>query len=573
MNIDGIINIAQRIHDDENWNLGTGSTREYRIKFWERVMGCVYWGHPTYNATPDTKWHCKRATSTSLPSDDVALSLPTRDFWDCIESAGGPNYQIKAHYGGILDPAQPEYVPPKPEGGGVGPTHSTSLGASLFYLPRAFKENWEELKPNLEWIKTKLNADYIRAFWSIGALQNPNDVWIQAGSSYRWPDLVDICRRATEMVVNEFGLRVQWTITGGPEGFENDSLLAENCGRFLDTIEGLEAHIHLVECMNEYAVNNGGDKDAGRHILRNMARTLAPHLNGIPFSLSSPDSCMGTDPNNPEIAAETSKMYDGLPLQVNAGTPHWSRHSGHPEWHRPPNMGPSTPDHLYGNEGEGPGSSVVEERDENVISGHYQSAINANYAGWLLHTDCLIWSNRIPNHYKIPDGGGAIPRGQWRFLRDVPNIMAISQRLSEVRATGSGGGGGNGGGGGGGGTTTPGPDKLLSGAILGPGQSLISPNHKASLQNQLDGNLVSYADLGDGQGNHPVWASGTHQPPGYEPGNLKMQEDGNLVLSDKHGRPIWASHTDGNPGAMIQVQDDGFVVMYKNGQPLWRRPE
>ncbi|MBV8884893.1 MAG: hypothetical protein JO235_12985 [Chroococcidiopsidaceae cyanobacterium CP_BM_RX_35] len=48
-----------------------------------------------------------------------------------------------------------------------------------------------------------------------------------------------------------------------------------------------------------------------------------------------------------------------------------------------------------------------------------------------------------------------------------------------------------------------------------------------------------------------------------------MQTDGNLVIYG-NSQAIWASGTAGNPGAFLQVQDDGNVVIYSSmGQPLW----
>ena len=44
-----------------------------------------------------------------------------------------------------------------------------------------------------------------------------------------------------------------------------------------------------------------------------------------------------------------------------------------------------------------------------------------------------------------------------------------------------------------------------------------------------------------------------------------MQNDGNLVLYDTSGQPHWASKTQGNPGAFLNVQDDGNLVVYRAG--------
>jgi hypothetical protein len=44
-----------------------------------------------------------------------------------------------------------------------------------------------------------------------------------------------------------------------------------------------------------------------------------------------------------------------------------------------------------------------------------------------------------------------------------------------------------------------------------------------------------------------------------------MRADGDLVLYDIAGQPHWASNTAGNPGAFLNVQDDGNIVVYRAG--------
>jgi len=51
-----------------------------------------------------------------------------------------------------------------------------------------------------------------------------------------------------------------------------------------------------------------------------------------------------------------------------------------------------------------------------------------------------------------------------------------------------------------------------------------------------------------------------------------MQGDGNLVLYDTSGQPIWASGTQGNPGAFLAVQNDGNLVIFDSaGHSIWRK--
>ena len=41
--------------------------------------------------------------------------------------------------------------------------------------------------------------------------------------------------------------------------------------------------------------------------------------------------------------------------------------------------------------------------------------------------------------------------------------------------------------------------------------------------------------------------------------------DGNFVVYDSGGRPLWHSGTQGNPGAYLVVQNDGNGVIYHAG--------
>ena len=118
--------MAERIHDAEGWDLGAASSRETRNAFWERVVGCAYWGHPAYNASPDKQWHCKDPDGPSggrPASDDVAVSLPSRQAWDCIPGAGGAGYRFEADAVPFILPLdQFVFVPSKPAGwGGAEP--------------------------------------------------------------------------------------------------------------------------------------------------------------------------------------------------------------------------------------------------------------------------------------------------------------------------------------------------------------------------------------------------------------------------------------------------------------------
>ncbi len=101
----------------------------------------------------------------------------------------------------------------------------------------------------------------------------------------------------------------------------------------------------------------------------------------------------------------------------------------------------------------------------------------------------------------------------------------------------------------------------LKGGTLYPQQSLQMANRSRTLIMQRDGNLVLYSN---GQ---PVWASFTQGNPGAF---MTMQSDGNLVVYSKDFRPLWATYTNNNPGSTVVLQDDGNIVIYNaGGAPVW----
>lgn len=110
------------------------------------------------------------------------------------------------------------------------------------------------------------------------------------------------------------------------------------------------------------------------------------------------------------------------------------------------------------------------------------------------------------------------------------------------------------------------PHPLLGGMNpnmeLFQGQGVRSTSSDYLLIHQSDGNVVMY----DAQGN-PLWSTGTQ---GMPSGRLVMQGDGNLVLYDTSGNPIWDSQTYDRPGSRLAVQDDGNLVIYDaSNNPVW----
>jgi subtilase family serine protease len=101
------------------------------------------------------------------------------------------------------------------------------------------------------------------------------------------------------------------------------------------------------------------------------------------------------------------------------------------------------------------------------------------------------------------------------------------------------------------------------GRILKSGASLTSCDGRFTLAMQSsDGNLVLYWN-----GNSALWATATQGNPGAWVG---MQSDGNFVVYSAQSQALWNSGTQGNPGAFLNVQNDGNLVVYDaGGVPLW----
>ena len=140
----------------------------------------------------------------------------------------------------------------------------------------------------------------------------------------------------------------------------------------------------------------------------------------------------------------------------------------------------------------------------------YDAAANAGAAAWTFHSQA--------GHYMNVDD----------FLDRL--APAETEFLSTVRS-----------GGGSGGST------LTAGQQLNPGQSKTSPNGLYTLTYQTDGNLVLYSPGG------ALWHTGTF---GTCAGTAIMQGDGNFVVYDCGGTPLWHAGTLGNPGAYVSIQSE-----------------
>jgi hypothetical protein len=95
-------------------------------------------------------------------------------------------------------------------------------------------------------------------------------------------------------------------------------------------------------------------------------------------------------------------------------------------------------------------------------------------------------------------------------------------------------------------------------SVLEPGQSWST--NRVVLAFQGDGNLVLYDKKG-----HPLWWSGTVG----QGARTVFQADGNLVVYTRDMQTAWSSRTDGHDGARLVLQDDGNMVIQYGRTALW----
>lgn len=96
------------------------------------------------------------------------------------------------------------------------------------------------------------------------------------------------------------------------------------------------------------------------------------------------------------------------------------------------------------------------------------------------------------------------------------------------------------------------------------GDRLFSFDRKFYVTLQTDGNFVIYGAAGDFSG----WAVSNFYDHYYLINKVVMQWDGNLVFMTYDGWPLLATHTEGHPGAFMEMQDDRNLVIY-NSDGSW----
>lgn len=101
------------------------------------------------------------------------------------------------------------------------------------------------------------------------------------------------------------------------------------------------------------------------------------------------------------------------------------------------------------------------------------------------------------------------------------------------------------------------------GFVLNSGESITTANRRLVMQG--DGNLV-LQQFSDDQFDSNLWASNSNTGSGKL---ASFQSDGNFVVYNTSGLPIWASNT-ASTGHSLSLQADGNLVIYNStGQSIW----
>jgi hypothetical protein len=115
--------------------------------------------------------------------------------------------------------------------------------------------------------------------------------------------------------------------------------------------------------------------------------------------------------------------------------------------------------------------------------------------------------------------------------------------------------------------------RLMPGQRLRAGQNLWSRNKRALLLFQTNGNLSWWAASPDANGdavqNPPPWNMWQAWITGKGGTDLLMQTDGNLVVLNRAGQPVWYTGTPGHPGGFLIIGDDGELALADSQGLYW----
>lgn len=103
----------------------------------------------------------------------------------------------------------------------------------------------------------------------------------------------------------------------------------------------------------------------------------------------------------------------------------------------------------------------------------------------------------------------------------------------------------------------------VAGESLAPGDHMVSSRRDFIAVMRTDG-VVAVYHLDSGA---ELWSVGTRSGAGA---SLRMQDDGDLVVTSRDGHQLWSSETGGHPGAYVHLADDGRLTICSfYGDVLW----
>jgi hypothetical protein len=309
-----------------------------------------------------------------------------------------------------------------------------ALGATLFWGAWGYKFDRPRLERNLEALNTA-GVDYIRVLGAVGG-----ESWEDRQTDPRWPDYDAVIAGMTDLAYDRYGIRVQWTLFGGPPYTATASARESLVDRFAAMARGREHKIFALEIANE-GWKNGFEGSKGIAELRRLGKRLSDRT-PVLVALSAPGG---------NALCETYAASG-----VDTMTIHYPRRFG--------NLGPTEPllrpwtasvhsaacrDQLpplvLNNEPIGPESSVNQDDSPSRIAAAYIMTFLAGNAAYVLHAgpgvrgggaaDLALTPPRHAEFTELPSfkpiaaalssAHRYLPRGLPNWTRHAPNAAGV----------------------------------------------------------------------------------------------------------------------------------------------------
>lgn len=280
---------------------------------------------------------------------------------------------------GLADPFPPEPgLLPKRSGRVRGANHGLvdddgaflAVGITLFPAANRLKFDPDQLGANLAKLTGRVH--YIRAFAVVG----PSGGWDDRIMDPRWSDWDDLLQRTTDLVYDQYGIRMQWDIFGGIDTTKSAADRESVVRRFCAAMKGREDKIILVQMANE-GYKNGFDPAAGGAAeLLKLASIVRQELGVLVATTDAWDTPDG-DP-----------FYAGDVATVRTGHPDRSQNGSGGIW-RPVRQTwdtPSRPALKWVDEPIGPKSSVAMDADPMRLAMMAAGAYMNGCAAFTFHT-------------------------------------------------------------------------------------------------------------------------------------------------------------------------------------------